>query len=261
MFALETEAQHFASIVRERRSLSTAVAAGRSLEFHEGLLAGKRVAWVVGGAGVAAAARAASLLVDGHRPRRLASAGFAGGLDPALARGALVAPETVLREGEGAFALEPPPCPGAEPARSLVTVDAVVTTVAAKRALADRTGAAIVDMETWAVARTAAAAGIPCLSLRVVSDAAGDELPADIARLVAPQSGLRRAGAALAAIGRKPAAAATLWRLWEQAVVDARVLALALERVVAALPESVPDGTALSSRGSLGPGGRAADRG
>ena len=60
---------------------------------------------------------------------------------------------------------------------------------------------------------------------------------ADIARLVTPQSAFRRAGAALAAIGRKPAAAGTMWRLWENAVVDGRALAAALERLVAALPE------------------------
>lgn len=261
MFAIETEAQHFASIVRERRSFSTMPVAGRALEFHEGLLAGKRVAWVVGGAGVDAAARAAALLVEGHRPRRLASAGFAGGLDPALPRGALVAPATVLREGEGGLAMEPGVCPGAESTGAIVTVDAVVTTAAAKRALGERTGAAVVDMETWAVARAAAAAGIPCVSVRVVSDAAGDELPSDIARLVAPQSGLRRAGAALAAIGRKPAAAATLWRLWEQAVVDARVLALALERLVAALPGDAPPARSFKPRGTPGPGDHAEDRG
>lgn len=260
VFALETEAQHFASIVRDRRSLWSSAAAGRPLEFHEGLLAGKRIAWVVGGAGVAAAARAAAFLVDGHRPRRLGSAGFAGGLDPALRRGALVAPATVLREGEGTLAMERVTCPGAESAGGIVTVDAVVTTVAAKRALAERTGAAVVDMETWAVARAAASAGIPCVSIRVVSDAARDELPPDIARLVAPQSGLRRAGAALAAIGRKPAAAATLWRLWEQAVIDARELALALERLVAALPGEASDASGLSPRETPGPGGRGEDR-
>lgn len=261
VFALETEAQHFVSIVRDRRSLRTAAAAGGALEIHEGLLAGKRVAWVVGGAGTAAAARAASLLVDGHRPRRLASVGFAGGLAPALPRGALVAPGRVLREGEGTLAMEPVACPGVAPTGSLVTVDAVVATVAAKRALGERTGADVVDMETWAVARTAAAAGIPCVSLRVVSDAAGDELPPDIARLVAPQSGLRRAGAALAAIGRKPAAAATLWRLWERAVVDARALGLAIERLVAALPADAPPGRSLTPRGAPAPGAPGADRG
>jgi hypothetical protein len=41
----------------------------------------------------------------------------------------------------------------------------------------------------------------------------------------------------LAAIGRKPAAAGTLWRLWENAVVDGRVLAAMLEKLVVSLPE------------------------
>jgi adenosylhomocysteine nucleosidase len=120
----------------------------------------------------------------------------------------------------------------------IVTVDSIVATTAAKRDLHAATGAAIVDMETHAVAAAAAAATVPCASVRIVSDGAGDELPADLARLVTPQSAFRRAGAALAAIGRKPAAAGTMWRLWENAVVDGRALAAALERLVAALPEA-----------------------
>ena len=260
VFAMETEAHRFASFVRGRRSLRGAPSTGPALEFHEGILAGKRIAWVVGGAGCAAASRAAALLADGHRPRHLVSAGFAGGLDPALPRGALVVPSRVLREGEAELATLPVRCPGATSGGAIVTVDAVVTTVAAKRALAAATGAALVNMETWAVARVAAAAGIPCVSLRVVSDAAVDELPADIARLVAPQSALRRAGAALGAIGRKPAAATTLWRLWEHAVVDGRALAEALERVVAALPDGDTAACRLSGRRADGPAGRAAGR-
>ncbi|MFM7249759.1 MAG: nucleoside phosphorylase, partial [Planctomycetaceae bacterium] len=98
------------------------------------------------------------------------------------------------------------------------------------------TGAAIVDMEGRAVADRATAAGVPCLSVRVVSDAAGDDLPPDILRLVTPQSALRRAGAALSLLGRRPAAASTLWRLGENAVVDGRTLAAALEATIGLLP-------------------------
>lgn len=269
VFALETEAHHFASLVRERRSLVGAPAAGSSLEFHLGTLAGRPVCWVVGGAGVAAASRAATLLCDGHRPRRLVSAGFAGGLDPALARGAVAIPARVLRKGEQGLALHAARgFPGAA-VGGIVTVDAVVTTAAAKRALADQTGAALVDMESWGVARAATAAGIPCSSIRVLSDGADDELPADIARLVTPQSAFRRAGAALAAIGRKPSAASTLWRLWENAVVDGRTLAEAIERFVAAPPGQGGSGDSsgaeaaparLSARAAPGRGGPAADR-
>ncbi|MFM7076642.1 MAG: nucleoside phosphorylase [Planctomycetaceae bacterium] len=230
VFALATEADAFAARV-EGTSTHTG-----ALDFHEGLLGGRRVAWVVCGPGMGAAGRAADLLLDGHRPRHLVSAGFAGGLDPALARGAAVVAGRSLREGCPALALFAPACPTAVVGGDLVTVDAVVATAAAKHDLRAATGAAIVDMECRAVADRATAAGVPCLSVRVVSDAAGDDLPPDILRLVTPQSALRRAGAALSLLGRRPAAASTLWRLWENAVVDGRTLAAALEATIGLLP-------------------------
>jgi hypothetical protein len=71
-------------------------------------------------------------------------------------------------------------------------------------------------------------AEIPCASVRVVSDTADQELPAEVAALAAPQSAARRLGRALGAIGRRPRAAFDLWRVWEHAVVDGRTLATAL---------------------------------
>ena len=232
VFALATEADAFATRVEGAATRTGA------LEFHEGLIGGRRVAWVVCGPGMAAAARAADLLVDGHRPRHLISAGFAGGLDPTLGRGATVVARRSLRDRRPPLDLLAPACPDAVVRGDIVTVDAVVATAAAKRELRAATGAAIVDMECRAVAERAAAAGVPCLSVRVVSDAAGDDLPPDILRLVTPQSTLRRAGAALALLGRRPAAASTLWRLWENAVVDGRTLAGALEATIGLLPEA-----------------------
>ena len=230
VFALDTEADRFAHGVTD-----STVLRGAGGAFHVGTFAGKPVAWVVSGMGIGPASRAATMLLEGHRPSLLVSAGFAGGLDPSLPRGSLVLPARGLRGAS-------PPCDflplsgtirGAVSCDAIVTVDAVVATRAGKRDLRETTGAAVVDMETHGVASVASAAGVPCLSVRVVSDAADDELPADVARLVIPQSPLRRAGAALAAIGRQPATAATLWRLWENSVVDGRTLATALAEIVA----------------------------
>lgn len=235
IFALETEADPFAA-----RVCDATILRGPLLSFHEGTIAGRRVAWVVSGAGIAAAGRAATVLLEGHAPGLLVSAGFAGGLDPTLSRGALVLATGAVRAGAPRLPLArfASLLPAASTDVDIATVDSIVATTAAKRDLHAATGASIVDMETYAVAAAAAAAKIPCASVRIVSDGAGDELPADLARLVTPQSAFRRAGAALAAIGRKPAVAGTMWRLWENAVVDGRALAAALERLVAALPEA-----------------------
>lgn len=229
VFAMPVEADAFAARVAE-----TARFTANGPTFHEGVVAGRRVAWCVAGAGADAAARAARLLIDGHRPRRLLSAGFAGGLDPALGRGTVACPRRALvRDGGPAIDLVPTGqgTTGHDVA-AIVSVAAVVTTVAAKRDLAAATGASLVDMETYAVAAAAAAAGLPCGSIRVISDDATHDLPREVATLVQPQSGMRRLGAALGAIGRRPRAALDMWQLWEHAVIDGRTLATAIERFV-----------------------------
>lgn len=230
VFAVPIEADAFA---RAATDVVEVEAAG--LTFHEGNVGGVRVAWCVAGVGREAARRAARLLIDGHRPRLLVSAGFAGGLDPALSRGAVVEPARVRGESETAALL--PLAAAGQGNGTLVTVDRIVRTPVEKAALAAATGAAVVDMETLAVAEVAAEAGLPCRSIRVISDAAGDELPPDVTRLVAPQSPLRRAGALIGMIGRRPRAALDLWQLWERAVVDGRTLAEALARECTSLAD------------------------
>ena len=253
VFALDVEADAF-----ERRVADRVAWRGPGPVFSEGTLAGVRVAWCVSGVGGPAAARAAAIMLDGHRPRRLVSAGFAGGLDPAVPRGGVVRPGAVTTEQPGTRL--PLAMVGAEATAAgplVVSVEAVAATVAQKQALADRTGAAIVDMETHAIATVAAKAGLPCLAIRVVSDDATQTLPAEVAALARPQSAFRRIGAVVGALGRRPTVALDLWRLYEHAVVDGRTLAAELER----LCEEIAGGTGvIAGRPAVAPADRAADR-
>jgi adenosylhomocysteine nucleosidase len=189
----------------------------------------------VSGVGAVAAEAATRQLIAGHRPRALVSAGFAGGLDPGLARGSVVRASRVIRAGDvtpiDLARLESTVTP-----LLIASVDAVVATVDAKRDLAARTGACAVDMETHAVARVASAAGLPCHSVRVISDAADESLPPEVAALAAARSPLRRLGAVVGALGRRPAVARDVWRLWEHAVVDSRTLAAAVADLIGRLP-------------------------
>lgn len=227
VFALAIEADAF-----ERRVRNRVAWRGPGIVVQEGILAGVRVAWCVSGVGGPAAARAAALVIAGHRPRTLVTAGFAGGLDPALPRGSVVRPAAVTTAEAGTrIPLARVAVGATEAERLMVSVAEVVATVADKQALAARTGAAIVDMETHAIATVAAAAGLPCLGVRVVSDDSSQPLPTEIAALARPQSPFRRFGAAVGAVGRRPRAALDLWRLYEHAVVDARTLAAELERL------------------------------
>ena len=226
VFAMPIEADGFASLAREAVDFQAT-----GVTIHEGLVADRRVAWCAGGAGAEAAARATRLLVDGHRPAVVITAGFAGGLDPALPRGTVIRPRRAVSRAAGP-AIEFTAGQGETDDLTIVSVDRVVTTAAAKRDLATATGAALVDMETYAVAAAARDAGLPCAAVRVISDDASQDLPREIAALVQPQSGMRRLGAAIGAIGRRPRAALDMWQLWEHAVVDGRTLAGALEDFV-----------------------------
>jgi adenosylhomocysteine nucleosidase len=231
VFAIALEADAFAARVDEVR---TYVSGG--LELHAGRLQSRDVAWCVAGVGEKPAGLAARLLVLGHRPRRLISAGFAGGLDPAIPRGAVVRANRVMSERTGEIL--PLAAAGAAASGMILTTGGVVESAAAKRALHAETGAAIVDMETHAVAAVARDEGLPCVSVRVVSDDAGSDLPREVAALARPQSAFRRFGAAIGAIGRRPAAALDLWALYEHAVVDGKTLAAALAETITSPPAS-----------------------
>lgn len=239
VFAVPIEADAFARLATDRTEFRA-----DGLIFEEGTVVGRRVAWCVGGVGRTAAERAARRLVAGHRPRLLLTAGFAGGLDPGLARGDVCRPSRAVLAAHAADPGETgsnSPLPvvdleaSGEPV-TVCTVDEVIRTPAAKRALAARTGAAVVDMESFAVATVARERGLPCGCIRVISDTVADELPPEITRLARPQSALRRLGTAVGAVGRRPGAAVDLWRLWERAVVDGRTLATALATLCGTLP-------------------------
>lgn len=252
LFALDIEADAF-----ERRARDCVEWRGPGVVIREGTVAGARVAWCVSGVGGTAAARAAAIMLDGHRPRRLVSAGFAGGLDPAVPRGSVVRPNAVTTEQPGTQLPLAGVGAGATAGPLVVSVKTVAATVTCKRALADRTGATVVDMETHAIATVAAKAGLPCLAIRVVSDDATQTLPAEVADLARPQSAFRRFGAVVGALGRRPAVALDLWRLYEHAVVDARTLATELER----LCEEIAGGAGvIAGRPADAPADRAADR-
>ena len=121
-----------------------------------------------------------ALLAMQTRPSSILSFGIAGGLDPALASGALLVGDAVLDAGEVL------PCDPAWAAAwairtgarrgTLAASDAVIGSAAAKAALHRRTGALAVDMESGAAARFAQMHGIPFAALRAVADPAGHAL-------------------------------------------------------------------------------------
>ena len=117
----------------------------------------------------------------------LLSIGLAGALDPALHPGDVVLSSTIISP-DGAKV------PADEAWRDRISadleaanirfrigaiagLDELVRLAETKRALFSGTGAVAVDMESHAVMRIAAAAGIPFLVVRVIADSAADEVP------------------------------------------------------------------------------------
>jgi adenosylhomocysteine nucleosidase len=170
----------------------------------------------IGGGGAAGAETAARRLV-GDRVAGLLSFGLCGGLDPELRPGALLIPEAVL-DGTTRHAANPAVAArfGGMTPHLLLGASQVAATATEKRRLRETTGADAVDLESGAVARVAAEAGLPFAVLRAVCDPADQDLPP--AALVALDSegaiGLFRILAALAA---RPAQLSALLALARQA--------------------------------------------
>ncbi|MCE2469863.1 MAG: hypothetical protein J4F32_05030 [Dehalococcoidia bacterium] len=138
------------------------------------------------------AAPAFATLLDAERPSAVLSLGFAGGLRPGLSTGALALCDAALGEGAAPIALDPYPAVDALRAAGiaaassvLLTVDEPLLTPEAKHAAHAASGAAVVDMEGYALACVARERGVPIVALRAVLDAAEHALPPFVADIVA----------------------------------------------------------------------------
>ena len=148
-----------------------------------GLVAEARIACrlhypVAIGGGDTAGAEAAARRLVAQGATALLSFGLCGGLDPALRPGALFIPEAVL-DGAVRHAASPAVVArfGAVTPGVLLGGATIAATAAEKRRLHETTGAAAIDLESGAVARIAAAAGLPFAALRAVCDPADQDLP------------------------------------------------------------------------------------
>ncbi len=164
----------------------------------EGECAGKLVVLIVSGAGRKNARRGAQLLLGGHRPHWLISAGLGGALDPSLNRNDTVfATEILGPEGPPlSIDVHMPDEELSKPGRRvrtgrLLTVDKIVRTAAEKAELRQQHTADVVDMETSAVAHLCRERGVRFLSIRTISDEAGIDLPPEVLTILGPSGGYR----------------------------------------------------------------------
>lgn len=221
-----------------------------------GMTAEARIAragpWPVAvGGGQAAGAEAAARAMLAQGATGLVSLGLAGGLAPGLPAGTVIVP-VAIRDGDRVFPTDPtlsarlgglatdgpaprgPATDGREaggPAGCIILgVAHPVATVSARARLWRDTGAVAADMESGAVARVAAAAGVPCAALRVICDPAERDLP-PAALLALSAEGRISLARVIASVLRHPGQLPALLRLSADASRARRALAVRVRRV------------------------------
>ena len=198
---------------------------------------------VLSGMGGAAARRAVEILVARCRPGLLVSLGFGGALAPGLAAGELVLGETFWHYDPDTGALRagpqpvpPRPLPGLRRALeaaglpaaigSLITTSRIISKGRQGGSLAGLP-TPVLDLETGWLAAVAAARDLPFLSLRAITDVAGEEIPGFL-----HQAGCRETtvgvGSALRWLAADPKRGADLLKLWSRSRRAGRALAAAM---------------------------------
>ena len=173
-------------------------------------------------------------------PELVLTCGFAGGLNPDLKLGDVVfempltpslSPsdgERVAKPGEGLSAKLL--ASGAKPAK-IFCADRIATTVAEKKALHYQTSADAVEMESAAIHAVCAERGIPCATVRVISDTAHEDLPLDFNALAKPDKSIDFKKLFFA-IAKSPGKIGTLLALQKKTTFAAGRLAVVLEKII-----------------------------
>lgn len=164
-------------------------------------------------------------------PGLVLTCGFAGALDADLKLGDVVfeiAPDDdPLAELADALAAA-----GARPGK-FFCADRVATTIAEKEKLRAETGADAVEMESAAIHAVCRERGVPCATVRVISDTAGEDLPLDFNALAKPDRSLDF-GKLAWKIVRSPGKVAALLELRKKTNFAAARLAAVLAQVTSA---------------------------
>jgi adenosylhomocysteine nucleosidase len=168
-------------------------------------------------------------LLDGS-PRRVFSCGFAGGLN------------ADLKLGDVGFEIENPQseienklaAAGAKPVK-FFCADRIAGTVVEKRKLRAETGADAVEMESAAIQAVCRERGVPCVTVRVISDTADENLPLDFNALAKPDKSVDL-GKLFLAIIKSPGKIGALLELHRKTKFAAEQLAAVLEKLVNKVP-------------------------
>ncbi|HXU78652.1 MAG TPA: hypothetical protein VN794_18895 [Methylomirabilota bacterium] len=165
-----------------------------------------------------------------EKPALVLTSGFAGGLAPDLPAG------TVLFDAGGNTELNAAlAAAGAQPGRFLWSAR-VAAAASEKQALRLSTGADAVEMESQVIASLCREIGIPCATVRIVLDPAGEDLPLDFNALMDANMEMNY-GKLTFAVLKSPGKIAALLRLQKASRAAAEKLATVLLQAIAAIPK------------------------
>jgi adenosylhomocysteine nucleosidase len=201
------------------------------------------VAIIVTGVGRKNAEKSLREFLATHSPELVLTCGFAGGLNPDLKLGEVVfempnwtdelhksPPGFEVRDLQSSSLREKMIAAGAKPVKFLCA-EKIATTVAEKKKLRDETGADAVEMESEVIHAVCRERGIPCATVRVISDTANEDLPLDFNQLSKPDSSLDYGKLALTVL-KAPAKIVALLRLQRQCRFAAGQLAGVLAKII-----------------------------
>lgn len=216
-FAVPEEARPFLTLLGRRGQglapLSPPVAGA------QGWRAGAGDVWV-SGMGARRAGNLADAVLSNQNVDKVLTCGFAGGLDPSIQTG------TVVYDEDAGFPGGFPQTPHLRKGRFHLA-ESVAASSSAKARLWQQTGAHAVDMESQVIRDLCRSRGVPSATVRVISDAAGEDLPLDFGALMTPDQRIdfvRLAGALLRSPGKVPALIRFSRSLGRSAGVLAQVL-------------------------------------
>ena len=177
------------------------------------------------------------LAANRHDITGVLSVGLGGALDPALQVGDVVLADEVISPA-GRWTTDPAwtqrlavALPAARRAIEYAS-DAMILKATDKAVLRTGTGAATVDMESHVAAAFAAENGLPFAVVRVVSDAAGDNLPRAVTAGMKPDGGVNLLGV-LASLAADPRQLPGLIRTGKHAEIAFKALQALAPNLVA----------------------------
>ncbi len=193
-------------------------------------LCGDKVPVFFTGIGRENATRTVKEFFASNKPGLLLTCGFAGGLIPELKIGNVVY-QIPSNDGDTYAAVRSVLTEAGAKAAKIACVDRIATTAKEKKVVREQTGADVAEMESGAVQEFCAGAGVRCVTVRVISDGANDDLPLDFNKFLKEDKSVDMSKLMMA-VAKAPWKMGALMQLQQNTKLAAQKLAEVLGKVI-----------------------------